>query len=56
MYTIYTIYGISIHTAEFTTTNMTEKECIFCEYAWQSRVEMPKACPRCKRRFDYIEW
>jgi len=27
--------------------------CKFCTYEWESRREMPKACPRCKRRFDY---
>jgi len=33
---------------------MTEK-CEHCEYEWETRVETPKACPRCKRRFDYNE-
>ncbi|MEA2036766.1 MAG: hypothetical protein U9O94_04620 [Nanoarchaeota archaeon] len=28
-------------------------KCIFCEYDWKPRVEAPKACPRCKARFDY---
>jgi len=28
--------------------------CILCNYEWASRVDNPKACPRCKRRFDYI--
>lgn len=32
---------------------MNEQKCDFCEYDWVSRVEAPKACPRCKRRFDY---
>jgi len=27
--------------------------CTICNYEWESRVESPKACPRCKRRFDY---
>lgn len=27
--------------------------CTHCEYEWESRKEKPKACPRCKRRFDY---
>ncbi len=27
--------------------------CNLCEYEWESRVSNPKACPRCKRRFDY---
>lgn len=31
------------------------KSCEFCTYKWQSRVKEPKACPRCKRRFDYQE-
>ena len=30
---------------------MNNKECPFCGYQWQSRVEMPKECPQCKRRF-----
>ena len=29
-------------------------ECNFCDYQWEERVEQPKACPRCKRRFDSI--
>lgn len=28
--------------------------CNTCQYEWMSRVENPKACPRCKRRFDYM--
>jgi len=28
-------------------------ECDYCEYKWESRKEEPKACPRCKHRFDY---
>lgn len=31
------------------------KDCEFCTYRWVSRVEIPKSCPRCKRRFDYKE-
>ncbi|MBN2566750.1 hypothetical protein JXB02_01535 [Candidatus Woesearchaeota archaeon] len=27
--------------------------CDFCDYTWMTRVKTPKACPRCKRRFDY---
>lgn len=27
--------------------------CKFCEYDWETRKKEPKACPRCKRRFDY---
>lgn len=30
-------------------------KCEFCTYSWSSRVEKPKSCPRCKRRFDYKE-
>jgi len=29
------------------------KDCEFCNYSWNSRVDNPKSCPRCKRRFDY---
>ena len=29
-------------------------KCETCKYEWQSRIENPKACPRCKRRFDYM--
>jgi len=28
-------------------------KCIHCDYLWESRIENPKSCPRCKRRFDY---
>ncbi len=28
-------------------------KCELCTYEWLPRVEIPKACPRCKRRFDY---
>ena len=28
-------------------------ECEFCTYRWQAKVDSPKSCPRCKRRFDY---
>jgi len=31
---------------------MIEKECPVCFYKWIPRVENPKACPRCKTRFD----
>ena len=27
-------------------------ECIKCDYIWESRVEIPKECPRCKSRLD----
>ena len=29
--------------------------CGKCEYEWISRVDNPKACPRCKTRLDYEE-
>lgn len=29
--------------------------CEFCTYRWQPKVDSPKSCPRCKRRFDYKE-
>jgi len=29
------------------------RNCEFCAYRWTSRVNNPKSCPRCKRRFDY---
>jgi rubrerythrin len=31
------------------------KKCKYCDYEWKTRKENPKACPRCKRRFDYPE-
>lgn len=27
--------------------------CNLCLYEWECRIESPKSCPRCKRRFDY---
>jgi predicted Zn-ribbon and HTH transcriptional regulator len=27
--------------------------CRHCNYEWESKVETPKACPRCKRRLDF---
>lgn len=33
---------------------MKQTKCRHCEYEWEARVKTPKACPRCKRRFDYI--
>ena len=27
--------------------------CLVCEYIWQSRVQYPKECPRCKARLDW---
>lgn len=29
-------------------------QCNRCSYTWESRVENPKACPRCKTRLDFI--
>ena len=31
------------------------KTCRYCKYQWFAVTEEPKACPRCKRRFDYIK-
>jgi len=28
-------------------------KCFKCTYRWQERIQSPKACPRCKTRFDY---
>jgi len=28
-------------------------KCNHCNYEWESRIENPKSCPRCKYRFDY---
>jgi len=28
--------------------------CDNCDYEWEHRVERPKSCPRCKRRFDWF--
>ena len=28
-------------------------KCDKCNYEWDNREPEPKACPRCKRRFDY---
>jgi len=28
-------------------------KCEYCDYEWENREPEPKACPRCKRRFDY---
>ena len=33
----------------------TFRNCEFCTYSWTAKVENPKSCPRCKRRFDYKE-
>jgi predicted Zn-ribbon and HTH transcriptional regulator len=29
-------------------------KCFKCDYGWQPRVATPKACPRCKTRFDFM--
>ena len=34
---------------------MKKTKCKHCEYEWEARVAEPKACPRCKRRFDYVK-
>jgi len=34
-------------------SNNNSNQCEFCSYSWISRVDNPKSCPRCKRRFDY---
>ncbi len=31
------------------------RKCEFCTYRWTTKVDSPKSCPRCKRRFDYKE-
>lgn len=28
-------------------------KCIKCKYGWQTRIALPKSCPRCKTRMDY---
>jgi len=28
-------------------------KCNKCNYNWDSRIENPKACPRCKSRLDW---
>lgn len=30
-------------------------KCKKCGYEWQSRLENPKECPRCKTRLDYAK-
>ena len=30
-------------------------KCVKCGYEWDSRVQAPKACPRCKSRQDTKE-
>lgn len=34
---------------------MENKICSYCSYEWSPRKSSPKSCPRCKRRFDYLE-
>lgn len=29
-------------------------KCKTCKYEWETRIDVPKSCPRCKRRFDYV--
>jgi predicted Zn-ribbon and HTH transcriptional regulator len=31
---------------------MKHMKCPKCNYSWESRVNKPKACPRCKTRLD----
>ncbi len=33
---------------------MTTNKCKQCDYGWESRVEKPAQCPRCKR-YDWKE-
>ena len=34
-------------------SNYNYRACEFCTYKWITKVDSPKSCPRCKRRFDY---
>ena len=34
-------------------SNNIKRACEFCTYRWSAKVDSPKSCPRCKRRFDY---
>ena len=34
-------------------SNNNKMACEFCTYRWIAKVDSPKSCPRCKRRFDY---
>ena len=36
-------------------SNDNYRACEFCTYRWIAKVDSPKSCPRCKRRFDYKE-
>ena len=31
---------------------MKQMKCPKCHYGWETRVNKPKACPRCKTRLD----
>ena len=33
---------------------MGNAKCWKCGYEWDSRIESPKECPRCKTRLDYV--
>ena len=33
---------------------MSEYKCYKCGYKWETIVEKPKSCPRCKTRLDYV--
>jgi len=33
---------------------MEEYKCYKCGYEWETIVEKPKSCPRCKIRLDYV--
>lgn len=30
-----------------------KSKCPYCNYEWESRIDNPKECPRCKRRLDH---
>lgn len=42
-----------IYLYTFTTITTRKMKCKYCNYEWEPRKKQPKACPRCKRRFDY---
>lgn len=29
-------------------------KCPICNYEWKNKKQNPVSCPRCKRRFDYL--
>lgn len=29
-------------------------KCPFCKYEWRPRVDRPKSCPECKKRFKWV--